>query len=455
MTQETQPDTLTRGSATAAEMMLETELNTLTLLDGIDYAYFEADLSGVLTRANESFCKGVGRARDEIIGRTYRRFTDPKHVRRIYQLFNAVYQTGQPQKGIEYNFRRPDGTSNVAEGAIALVRDKAGQPIGFRGVLHDVTRRKQVEEALQQAKEVAERELEIGRRIQAGFLPEQLPQPAGWEIASRFRAANEVAGDFYDAFALSGGKRIGLVVADVCGKGVGAALFMALFRSLIRAFADQHASLSWMDALSRDVSATSEGGSVGRRRAMLSTGTTPLKNAIVLTNNYIARTHGQAHMFATIFFGVLDPATGALIYINGGHEPPLLIGPTGIKASLAPTGPAVGLFPDLEFRIEQVELEPGDILLAFTDGVIDARDPARERYAERRLLSLAQAPAASAAALLDRIQADLDDHIAGADQFDDITMLAVRRLPASNLQPPTSNLQSQEPGGTLRAGQVG
>jgi sigma-B regulation protein RsbU (phosphoserine phosphatase) len=93
----------------------------------------------------------------------------------------------------------------------------------------------------------AEHELEIGRKIQASFLPEELPKPAGWEIASKFKAARIVAGDFYDAFTLVGGKRIGLVVGDVCDKGVGAALFMAIFRSLIRAFADQHYSLGWMD----------------------------------------------------------------------------------------------------------------------------------------------------------------------------------------------------------------
>jgi CheY-like chemotaxis protein len=80
-----------------------------------------------------------------------------------------------------------------------------------------------------------ERDLEIGRQIQTSFLPEELPQRAGWEIAARFQPARQVAGDFYDAFALAGGERVGLVVADVCDKGVGAALFMALFRSLLRA----------------------------------------------------------------------------------------------------------------------------------------------------------------------------------------------------------------------------
>jgi len=226
---------------------------------------------------------------------------------------------------------------------------------------------------------------------------------------------------------LSGGKRIGLVLGDVCDKGVGAALFMALFRSLIRAFADQHYSLGWMDVLSSDAQASAQGGAVGRRRSLLSTGTTALKNAVDLTNKYIARNHGHANMFSTLFFGVLDPVTGALVYINAGHEPPAVLNATGVKARLDVTGPVVGLFPQSEFGIEQVELEIGDTLLAFTDGVLDARNPLGEFFTEERLLSLAIEPHSSAAEMLGRIHADVRRHIAGAVQFDDITMLGLRR----------------------------
>jgi sigma-B regulation protein RsbU (phosphoserine phosphatase) len=274
----------------------------------------------------------------------------------------------------------------------------------------------------------AERDLEIGRQIQASFLPTALPETPGWEIASRFEAARMVAGDFYDAFPLSAGKRLGLLVGDVTDKGVGAALFMALFRSLIRAFADQHYSLGWMDLLGNDADRPRQSGSVGRRRELLSTGTIALKNAIDLTNNYIARNHGQTNMFATIFFGVLDPANGALIYINAGHEPPLLAADGEIKARLNPTGPAVGLFPDLDFGIEQVTIGPGELLLAFTDGVLDARSPAGESFGEARLEAAVREPAQSANALLDRIRAGLSAHVLGSDPFDDVTMLAVRRL---------------------------
>lgn len=287
-------------------------------------------------------------------------------------------------------------------------------------------------EKAQRSREAMERELEIARRIQASFLPDNLPQPEGWELASRFEAAREVAGDFYDAFSLAGGKRIGLVVGDVCDKGVGAALFMSLFRSLIRAFADQHYSLGWMDLLASDAPGSNmtdplQSSSVSRRRELLTPGTTALKKAVVLTNDYIANNHGQTSMFATLFFGVLDPTTGTLTYINGGHEPPMLIGPTGIKARLAPTGPAVGIFPGMEFRIEQVNLEYGDTLLAFTDGVLDASNNANQFFGELKLERLVQPPVSSAESILETILVALHDHMAGVEQFDDITLLALRR----------------------------
>ena len=277
-----------------------------------------------------------------------------------------------------------------------------------------------------------ERDMQIGRQIQRDFLPDEnkLPQPTGWEIAARFHAAREVAGDFYDAFLLSGGK-VGLVIADVCDKGVGPALFMALSRSLIRAFAEQHRPLGWMDSLIGDRSAAASKRSAKRRRMLLSAGTSALL-AVKLTNDYIADNHGDMNMFATLFFGVLDPGTGVLTYVNGGHDPPAIVGPDGVvKTRLKPTGPAVGMLPDMDFDIQQVTLEPGDLLMTFSDGVPDARNPDGERFTVEGLWSLLEQSDPSVVALLDRIEAALRAHIADADQFDDITMLAARRIPVS------------------------
>lgn len=277
-----------------------------------------------------------------------------------------------------------------------------------------------------------EHDLQIGRQIQFDFLPnkDELPQPAGWEIAVCFQPARQVAGDFYDVFPLAGNK-VGLVIADVCDKGVGAALFMALSRSLLRAFVEQHRPLSWMDGIVGDRSTAAADRAAKRRRMMLSAGTSALL-AVALTNNYISENHGDMCMFATLFFGVLDPTTGELTYINGGHDPPAIVGPDGmVKTRLSPTGPAVGMLPDVDFDVQQATLEPGDLLMAFSDGVPDARNPDGKRFTVEGLFSLLKQSDPSVAALLERIEATLRAYIADAEQFDDITMLAVRRAPIS------------------------
>jgi sigma-B regulation protein RsbU (phosphoserine phosphatase) len=270
-----------------------------------------------------------------------------------------------------------------------------------------------------------EHDLQVGRKIQADFFPRELPQPHGWEIAARFQPAHEVAGDFYDVFPLADG-RIGLLIADVVDKGVGAALFMVLSRSLIRAYGQLAEQID-----NRRATATSDEGQT------LPAINTRALNAVRLTSDYIAQNHGHMSMFVTLFFAVLDLDTGLLTYINAGHNPPYLVGPTGIvKADLVPTGPAAGLFANVVFNIQQVTLEPGDLLATFTDGVTEARDPNGDFFGEERLLSLLKQPAPSASEHLDRIEASLQAYTAGASQLDDITMLAVMRV--ANVTPPAT-----------------
>jgi serine phosphatase RsbU (regulator of sigma subunit) len=252
-----------------------------------------------------------------------------------------------------------------------------------------------------------EHEFDVGREIQAGFLPDLLPQPKGWEIAASLQPAREVAGDFFDVFELPD-EKIGLVIADVCDKGLGAALFMTLFRSFIRA-------VSNIDFYAR----VGSGG--------VSSSADRLKNAISLTNNYIAETHGDTGMFATIFFGILDPHTGVLTYINGGHLPPMLINQDGAKEVLKRTGPAVGAASRADYGIMEVVIEPGDTLFAYTDGLTDTENRAGEYYSEKGLIPLL-AGDQTLSSLLVQIQKQIEDHATGARQFDDITMLAVRRL---------------------------
>jgi serine phosphatase RsbU (regulator of sigma subunit) len=266
-----------------------------------------------------------------------------------------------------------------------------------------------------------ERDLKNGRFIQDSFLPKGLPQPPGWEIEAQFDPAREVSGDFYDVFPLSG-DHLALVIADVCDKGVPAALFMTLFRSLLRAFARQ--------AVERNPFSFPERQAVARsKRSTLLADLTAL-STVELTNEYVARTHESACMFATLFFGVLDTATGKLSYVNAGHDFPVLLRAGKVQDRLQPTGPAVGVNPDAEYDIQQTQLEPGDTLFAYTDGVTEARNPAGEFFTERRLLALLEeAPVASADGLLDKVIDRLEKYVAQGAPSDDVTLLAVRRRP--------------------------
>ncbi len=278
-----------------------------------------------------------------------------------------------------------------------------------------------------------ERELQIGHQIQIDFLPasSDLPQPRGWEIATCFEPAREVAGDFFDAFPLPD-DRIAVVIADVVDKGVGAAIFMALSRSLIRGFAQQP-SQATTQSLTGDGRGVAEPPAASDRAEGASRTDLALAfSAVEFTNDYIANNHGDMCMFTTLFFGVLDPETGVMSYINGGHDAPFFVSASGrMKARLAPTGPSVGMLPGMEFGIEEIRFEPGDLLLAFSDGVPDALDPEGRRFTHeglQRLLEEGQ-PIDSAAALLGDVQETLKAHMGSADQFDDITMVAVWRRP--------------------------
>jgi serine phosphatase RsbU (regulator of sigma subunit) len=133
-------------------------------------------------------------------------------------------------------------------------------------------------------------------------------------------------------------------------------------------------------------------------------------------------------MFATLFFGVLDPTNGILTYVNGGHEPLFIVRPSGgVRKHLHHSGPAVGVTPGAQFDIRQTSLEPGEILFGYTDGVTEARADDDTFFNEKRLLSLLNISAPTAVGLLEKISSAVQEHTGNAEQFDDITMLAVRR----------------------------
>jgi len=559
----------------------QTRKTLLSVLDTLQDSYFESDLAGVITYANQALCDNLGLSKDEVIGKHFRHFTIRTSVREIFQKFNQVIETKTPLEPFKYNYRSMDGRFYIAETTISPIIEN-GEVIGTRGVMRDITDKVIAEEELRQTKEdaearaeqlaainriavivnqslhlndilqalcqeltkifpirnagigllgadkvsleivafhaidpaeksalgmvlpfegnpssqeviekkktvviqdaqndprmssladiskrrgtksimivplltrgeavgtigmpaenpehifteseielaetiasqiaaaidnarlyaqteraldIAERDLEIGRQIQSGFFPEKLPEIPGWEVAAHFHAARQVAGDFYDSFQFRNSNLTAFIIADVCDKGVGAALFMVLFRSLLRAFSERQVDCD--NVLDQ------------------------LHTIVMHTNNFIAEYHGRSNMFATLFFGILDPENGVLYYINGGHEPPVVMDKDGtVIHRLMPTGPAVGMFPDLEFRVEQIQMDKGNLLVGFTDGATDAKNNAGNLFSEERLLKCIAVPWTSIYSMFFELNAELHKHIGNQKQFDDITLISFRR----------------------------
>lgn len=251
---------------------------------------------------------------------------------------------------------------------------------------------------------IMKRDLEIAREIQQWLVPESAPKVDGIDIAFATRPQNTVAGDYYDAFlrplALQPGATPPLLVAvaDVAGKSVPAALLMATFQASLSALAATPVSLSEIvDGLDRYCRAHSLDG----RR------------------------------FTTAFLAEIDPRTREMTYVNAGHNDPVLRRASGAIERLATGGPPFGL-PSLTddpivYASARVQLQPGDLLIIFTDGVVEAINERDEEYGEARLLPCIQsAPLESSDATLKRIMADVNTFVGPARQHDDITCLVLR-----------------------------
>lgn len=282
--------------------------------------------------------------------------------------------------------------------------DFVNKPIDFTDLEATVQKTLNEIESLKKAEsnrlklQSVQRELQIGQTIQKSFLPTYIPQRDGWQIAKVFTPAKEVAGDFFDVYELPSPEKIGFVVADVCGKGVGPALFMTLIRSLMRAFG--------------------EFGSFTQKEA---------EHTISLTHNYVIKNHEAANMFATVFIGTLNTETGKVEYVNCGHNPPYVLRDNKIIAELEKTDPVVGLFPNDEFHTNEITLEKGDSLFLFTDGVTDIINPESELYGEDRLKLFLEKDIVTAEDTLAELNKELYAHMKTADQFDDITMMLIKR----------------------------
>jgi serine phosphatase RsbU (regulator of sigma subunit) len=201
---------------------------------------------------------------------------------------------------------------------------------------------------------------------------------------------------------------VGLVLGDVCDHGVGSALYMVLFRSLMRT----HAESTFHEGPGSSASTIMES----------------MRSTISRTNDFITRTHGMTGMFATLFWAVLDPQNGHLLYINGGHIAPVLIGSDREPEFLHRTAPAVGVTEGAQFPVKEAWMRPGSVFLGFTDGVLDAQSPEGERYGSERLHAILTERPRSAEGLVQRILRSISAHTLGGEAYDDLTLLVLRRL---------------------------
>ncbi len=247
------------------------------------------------------------------------------------------------------------------------------------------------------------RELELAGRMQASLLPSAPPDLPGWQLEATLLPARETSGDFYDFIDLPG-ERLGIVIADVADKGMSAALYMALSRTLIRTYAPGHPERPDL--------------------------------ALQAANDRILA-DTRADLFVTVFYGILDPVGGTLIYCNAGHHPPYRLssehsqGGSGAQEpiqALPGRGIALGVVEDPGWGCSTIKLDPGTALLLYTDGVIDAHDPDLAPFGSEGILRVAQSNLGQPAQrLLQDLLSHLQQFTGDQPQFDDITLMAVRR----------------------------
>ena len=268
---------------------------------------------------------------------------------------------------------------------------------------------------------VTDQQIETAAKIQQQFISNETLSSGSIEIAADFDPAYEVGADWFDVIHCESITYV--VVADVCDKGIPSALFMSVFRSLLR------------------YSLTSEQGDDS-----LEAIASRLSETVSRVNDYMAHNHGLSAMFATIFIAAHRHGSQELHYISAGHETPFILRSNGAIDELGISGPAVGVFAGSTFKPHTIAYQPGDILFAYTDGLVDNRSPDGESFGIARLKALlagVNPSTCSANALLQTTLETAARHRGQADQFDDMTILIMKAGTPSVPQPAHSPVQSQ------------
>jgi HAMP domain-containing protein len=254
---------------------------------------------------------------------------------------------------------------------------------------------------------ITQKQIDTAKAIQRDFLLSELPSSPAYDVAAFSRPALDIGADWYDMVDV--GDYAVLLVADVCDKGVPSALYMSVFRSLIRSKLLEHRT---------DLEAPA-------------TATDAIRAAIEQTNNYMASNQNASMMFATVFIAAVNKVTGAVDYLCAGHESPVLMRAGEVQMLDRVSGPAIGLFAGTSYVSSSLQLQQGDTLVIYSDGLVDARDPANEGWGHQRLLDLlVNVQPDSSEALLNAIVSVVDEYMDGSDQFDDLTVMVFKWLGA-------------------------
>ena len=379
------------------------------LLESSPDAIIVTDLEGRITGANAHLEKLFGFYRSELLGQPVETLI-PERFRSAHPAHRRTFHTEPRMRpmgvGVELYARRKDGSEFPVDIMLSPVETTEGRAV--LSVIHDITEKKRAEEALRKSEEQLRRlaestarqrdelaeEIRLAAEVQQNILPQSIPAVPGFEFAARMYPARIVAGDYYGFLELPDGK-IGLVVADVSGKGVAAGLLMPSIEVVLRMDAPRF----------------------------------PRTNDLLGSFNNVVHQITGADRFISLFYGKLSPQARSLEYTNAGHNPPLVIRGSRDPIPLDKGGPVLGMIQGSGYESDQIDLQTGDVLVLFTDGVVEAENPDGEEYTAKRLAGIVSSHLQqSPGELIETIHASVIQFRQTTVLADDFTLVVLKTL---------------------------
>jgi sigma-B regulation protein RsbU (phosphoserine phosphatase) len=353
------------------------------------------DLKGVVQWVNPAFTRLTGYEMEDMVGHGLNILNSGAQTKEFFTQMWKKILAGEVWHDEVVN-KRKDGTLYTEEMTITPVHDSAGKISQFVAIKHDITERKRLEQIVKSANLRMEGELNVARDIQMSMLPLKFPafpDRQDIDVFAKLIPAREVGGDFYDFFFIDE-ENFCFVIGDVSGKGVPAALFMAVTKALLKAGASNERSTA---------------------------------KILAHVNNEISRDNENS-MFITVFMAILNTTTGYLVYTNAGHNPPFLLS----KAEEKPVklsdlhGMAIGVEEGIDYAETVLQINRGDSIFSYTDGVTEAQNEKGKLFSEKKLSNLlSNYPFIDCKNLVTNVLDDVIQHENGAEHADDITLMTI------------------------------